>query len=185
MGKLIHFMMTSLDGYFEGSKPWSLEWHNVDGEFNDFAIGQLREADTLLFGRKTYEGMAAYWPGPAAVQDDPVVAGLMNGLPKVVFSKSLPTADWANTRLVREDAVGETARLKAQTGKAIFLLGSSDLAVSLTDKGLIDEYRVMVNPVLLGSGRPQFQGLKEKHKLKLVETRRFHSGNMLLIYHLR
>ncbi len=181
MRKVFLFDLVSVDGLFEGPNA-DISWHNVDAEFNDFAIQQLDELDTLLFGRVTYELMASYWPTPAAVQDDPVVAGKMNGATKFVFSRTLDRADWENTRLVRDNAAEEVARLKQQPGKDIGIFGSSDLAVSLMPKGLIDEFRIMVNPVVLSDGKRLFQGLSERHRLRLVNLRRFRSGNVLLFY---
>lgn len=183
MRKILFFMVTSLDGRFEGKKPWELDWHNVDAEFNEFAIEQLKSVDTILFGRATYEGMASYWTSPQALTDDPIVAGLMNGTPKIVFSRTLEKADWRNTRLVKGDAGGEIKRLKQQPGKDMIILGSSGLAVSLVNQGHIDEYRIMVHPVILGAGKSLFEGLQERRKLKWVNTKAFKSGNQLLYYH--
>lgn len=97
--KLIIFNMISLDGYFEGPKH-EINWHNVIEVFNEWTINQLESADMLLFGRATYELMAGYWPAAAALENNPFVARRMNDLPKIVFSKSLNTTDWSNTRLV-------------------------------------------------------------------------------------
>lgn len=181
MRKLIFFMLTSLDGYFEA--PGSdISWHNIDEEFNDFAIEQLDSAGGLLFGRVTYEMMAGYWPTPEALADDPVVAGRMNSLPKVVFSKTLPAAGWQNTRLVQDNFLAEVTQLKQQPGKDLFIFGSSDLAVSLMQYNLIDEFRIMVNPIVLGGGKSLFQGIQNKFGLNLLRTRQFKSGNVLLYY---
>lgn len=89
-------MLTSLDGFFEGPDR-DINWHHVDEQFNEFAIEQLTSVDTFLFGRVTYDMMAGYWPTPGAVANDPVVAGKMNTLPKIVFSKTLSSVDWQNT----------------------------------------------------------------------------------------
>jgi dihydrofolate reductase len=181
MRKIFLFMLVSLDGYYEGLNG-DISWHNVDEEFNEFAIQQTSEAGTLLFGRKTYEGMASYWPTEAAIKDDPVIAGLMNSLPKIVISTTLDSADWNNTQLVKENVAEEISKLKQQPGMEIAIFGSSDLAVSLAQMGLVDEYRIMVNPVLLGDGKPLFKGARDKLSLKLVKTRTFKSGNVLLYY---
>src|SRR5215813_2951666 len=106
MRNLFLFMMVSLDGFFEGPDH-SIDWHNVDEEFNEFAARQLDEVDTLVFGRVTYEGMASYWPTVSAIEDDPVIAGKMNSLPKIVFSRTLEMANWENSRLVKENIEGE------------------------------------------------------------------------------
>ena len=179
MKKLYFFMMTTANGFYERG-PWEIDWHNTDDEFNEFAIEQLDRMDTLVFGRKTYEGMVAYWPTPETIASDPIVAAKMNGLPKVVVSKTLERADWSNTRVVREPAA--IAALKREPGEDALLIGSSDLAVSLSALGLIDEYRIMVNPIALGNGKPVLQGLNADLKLKLLRTRTFKNGNVLLTY---
>ncbi|HEU0297414.1 MAG TPA: dihydrofolate reductase family protein [Anaerolineales bacterium] len=183
MRKVILFNLVTLDGFFEGPNQ-DISWHNVDEEFNEFAINQLNETGTLLFGRVTYQVMASYWPTESAIRDDPTVAGLMNSLPKVVFSKTLDTAEWNNSRLVKEvhRVVEEVSELKRQPGKDIAIFGSSDLAATLAEHGLIDEYRIMVVPVFLGDGRSLLRGIKEKLNLKLLRVRTFKSGNVLLYY---
>jgi dihydrofolate reductase len=181
MRKLIFFMMTSLDGFYEGAGH-SIDWHNVDEEFNEFAIAQLDSVDMLLFGRVTYEMMAAYWPTEMAVKDDPVVAAAMNSKAKLVFSRTLSSVTWQNTRLVKDNIAKEVARVKAQPGKDLIILGSSDLSVTLIEAGLIDEFRVMLNPVALGDGKSLFKGLQNLLKLELIKTRTFKSGNVLLYY---
>lgn len=181
MRKVIFFMLTSLDGYFEGPDR-DINWHNVDEEFNDFAIQQTGEFGALLFGRVTYELMASYWPTEAAKRDDPIVAGLMNGLPKIVFSKTLKRAGWENTRLVKDNFVEVISKLKQEAGKNIAIFGSSDLTVTLMEQGLVDEYRIMVNPIVLGNGKSLFKGIKNKINLKLIKTKAFKSGNVLLYY---
>lgn len=173
--------MITLDGFFEGPNQ-DISWHNVDDEFNEFAIDQLKEVGTLLFGRVTYQGMASYWPTDFAKQDDPVVARLMNDLPKIVFSTTLNSAEWNNSRLVKENAAEEVSKLKGQPGKDIAIFGSSDLATSLAEAGLIDEYRIIVNPVFLGHGTPLLKGIKDRLNLKLLKARTFNSGNVLLYY---
>jgi dihydrofolate reductase len=179
MKKLSFFMMTTANGLYERG-PWEIDWHNTDEEFNDFAIEQLDQMDTLVFGRKTYEGMARYWPTQEAITSDPIVAGKMNGLAKIVVSKSLERAEWNNTRLVRDlDAI---AALKGEQGKDALLIGSSDLAASLAARGLIDEYRLMVAPIALGAGKPVLQGLGADLGLQLLRTRTFKNGNVLLDY---
>lgn len=181
MRKIIFQNMISLDGYFEGPNR-ELDWHRVDGEFNDYAAQMLDEVDTLLFGRVTYELMASYWPTPAAMTDDPVIAAKMNGLQKVVFSRTLDRADWNNTQLVKGDAATEIRRLKQLPEKDIAIFGSSDLTVSVMDAGLVDEYRIFVSPVFLGGGKTLLQGLRTRLNLHLVSSRIFKSGVALLCY---
>lgn len=181
MRNLFLFMMVTLDGYFEGPNQ-DIGWHNVDEEFNEFAINQLNELDTLLFGRVTYEGMASYWPTPFAMEDDAIVAEKMNTISKIVFSRTLERADWNNTRLVKEHIAAEVSQIKQQQGGDLAIFGSANLAGSLLQMGLIDELRIMVNPVILGDGKPLFTGIHEKVNLKLLKTRTFRSGNVLLTY---
>ena len=181
MRKLILFMLISLDGFYEGPGH-SLDWHNVDAEFNEFANAQVDSVDMLLFGRVTYEMMAAFWPTPSAAADDPVTAEAMNRLPKIVFSRTLPSADWQNTRLVKDNILEQVTKLKKQPGKDLIIFGSSDLSVTLIWHGLIDEFRIMLNPVALGEGKSLFKGLPGRLDLELINARTFKSGNVLLYY---
>lgn len=182
MRKILVFMMTSLDGYIARLND-DIDWHVTDDEFNDFASDQIDSVDTILFGRRTYEGMASYWPTPLAIESDPVIAGKMNAFPKIVFSTTLDKADWQNTRLIKDNITGEVNALKQQPGKDLIIFGSSNLAASFISLGLIDEYRIMVAPVLIGSGKPLFEGIDSGTlRLKLVNTRTFKSGNVLHTY---
>jgi dihydrofolate reductase len=181
MRKVLLFDMVTLDGFFEGPNH-EIDWHTVDDEFNEFAQAQLDSVDVLLFGRVTYEMMAAYWPTPAGAASDPITADKMNRTAKIVFSKTLSSAAWQNTRLVRGNILEEITKLKKEPGKDLIVFGSSNLSVSLIQHGLIDEFRIMINPVLLGSGKSLFYGILERQPLKLLKTRVFHSGNVLLYY---
>jgi len=183
MRKILSFIVTTVDGYYEGPNQ-EFDWPVVDDEFNEFAIQQLDEVDTLLFGRVTYEGMASYWPTAAAETDDPKVAARMNGIAKIVVSRTLERAEWANTRLIRDDVTGELTRLKQQPGKDIAIFGSSNLTVNLMEVGLVDELRVMVHPVVLGDGRSIFRTARERISLKLLRTRPFTSGSVMNYYQL-
>lgn len=181
MRKLFAFNMVSLDGFFEGPNR-DINWHHVDDEFNQFAIEQTSAVGTLIFGRVTYELMASYWPTPEAVMNDPIIADLMNRTPKIVFSRTLQKADWNNSRVVNDHIAEEILALKRQTGKDIALFGSANLLTTLMQMNLVDEHRIIVNPVLLGSGTPLFQGINNSQELKLIKTRTFDSGNVLLCY---
>ncbi len=181
-------MMLSVDGYFEGSNH-DISWHNVDDEFNEFAIEQLKEADLLLFGRRTYQLMEASWPkaadDTATSKENLEIADLINNANKIVFSRTLDkveeTENWRNVKLVHEFDPAAIRRLKEQPGKGIWV-GGSNLAVSFIKAGLIDEFRFMINPVVMGKGTPIFEGMNGKLNLELVKTRRFDSGNILLCY---
>jgi len=181
MRKLLVFNLVTLDGYFEGLKR-DISWHNVDAEFNEYAIEMLNSVDTLLFGRVTYELMANYWPTADAIKNDPVVADKMNMLPKIVFSKKLNHVGWNHTRLVNKNIEEEINNMKKQPGKDMVILGSGSIMSEFAQRGLIDEYRIMVNPVVLGEGKPLFKGIKGRLNLKLMKTKSFGNGNVLLYY---
>jgi dihydrofolate reductase len=171
------FIMVTLDGFFEGDKPWDIDWHRTDDEFNDFAAEQLNEFDALVFGRATYEGMAQYWPSEDAVKSDPEVAGLMNDKPKVVVSRTLdrPQPAWSNTTLVKDAA-------ELRSDRKLLVLGSAVLTTSLLETGLLDELRIIVNPVLIGSGRSLASSATGPIALSLRARREFRNGNVLLTY---
>jgi dihydrofolate reductase len=181
MRKLIVFNLVTLDGYFSGPNG-EIDWHQVDEEFFQFATEQLENIGALLFGRVTYEGMASYWPTPAAQESDPVTADQMNRIEKYVFSTTLDKADWNNTTLVKASAADEVAKLKAQPGKDLFIFGSADLASFLLKRGLVDEYRLIVVPVALGEGKTLFPDMAQPVQFSLLHTRTFRNGNVLLIY---
>jgi dihydrofolate reductase len=184
MRKLLVFNQVSLDGYFvdaHGDMRWAYA-DPTDVEWNAFVAGNTRGGGVLLFGRKTYELMASYWPTPAAAQANPLVAGRMNALPKVVFSRTLEEATWRNTRLVRDDPASEVRRMKSEPGDGMAILGSGTIVSQLTGQGLIDEYQIVVIPIILGWGRTLFEGVGNQMRLTLTDTRRFRNGNVLLCY---
>ena len=172
------FIMVSLDGYYEGDQPWELDWHQVDDEFNEFAAEQLDAFDSLVFGRATYEGMAQYWPSEEAMRTDPEVSSRMNSAPKIVVSRTLqkPEPAWNNSQLVKD------ASVLRKVGKDFLVLGSSVLTMSLLDHGLLDELRIMVGPILIGSGRPLPSSGRRRTPLRLRDRREFRNGNVLLTY---
>jgi dihydrofolate reductase len=177
MSKVFLQMGVSLDGYIEGPKgPWDIDWHLAGDDFNRYVMDMLSSIDGILLGRATYEGFVSYWPTSTDAQ-----APAMNALPKVVFSTTLDKVEWSNARLVKEDAAGEVARMKAEPGKDI-AVGGNRLATSLAERGLIDEYRIFVHPVVLGGGTPILKGIKERLNLKLVKTDTFGSGVVGLYY---
>ena len=178
--KVIMFNMMTLDGFFEGEQKWELDWHTVDAEFNDFAINQLHSVDCILFGRVTYEGMAGYWSSEDAKKDDPIVAKLMIETPKVVFSYSLKKAYWENSTLAKGNIKEELSKLKEKFKNNLLVMGSANLSLKLMSLNLIDEFRIMVNPIILGKGSPLFTEIKQN--LKLLGVRKFKSGNVLLYY---
>jgi dihydrofolate reductase len=182
MRKLFSFMVTTLDGYHVGPND-EFDWPNVDEEFHDFSIRQLNDIDTLLFGRVTYEGMAQFWPSPEAIESLPVTAGRMNSMRKLVFSSTLTEATWQNSELVTADPLATIEQLKRRPGEGdIAVFGSSTFTAGLLEAGVVDELRVMVNPILLGDGVSLFTGLTGRVKLRLARTITFRNGNVLLCY---
>lgn len=181
MRKLSVFNLVTLDGYFTG-EGGDISWHMVDDEFQELANKASNSGNTLLFGRVTYELMASFWPTAEALKMDPVVAKGMNASPKIVFSRKLKSVDWENTRLVKDDLVAEVTKLKRGSGKELTILGSGSIVAQLADAGLIDEYQILLNPVALGEGRSMFEGLSKKLPMKLIRSRVFKNGNVLLIY---
>ncbi len=121
-------------------------------------LNSLAQCGGLIFGQGDLPGMASYWPTPTAIKNDPIVAGKMNSFPKYVFSKTLEKVDWNNTRLIKGDAVVELNKLKQQSGNDLFIFGSAKLSSTFTQNGLIDEYRLMVNPIVLSGGVPIIRG---------------------------
>jgi dihydrofolate reductase len=176
MRKLIMWNMVSLDGMFE-APGHEIDWFVFDDELERYILDTQPDAGTLLFGRRTYELMAGYWP---AAEGD--IATFMNSVEKVVFSTTLESAGWTNTRLVRENAPEEVSRLKQAPGGDIFIFGSADLVATLMPHGLIDEYRLGLNPVVLGRGTPLFKESPERLSMRLLEARPLGSGLVILHY---
>jgi dihydrofolate reductase len=178
---LAAFIVTSLDGFYEGPNG-EFDWLIPDQEFNDFAVRQLDEADTLGFGRATYQHMAAYWPTDQAQVNDPSITARMNTKPKLVFSTSLQRASWPNTTIVAGEAVEQIEAVKAAPGGELLVLGSTHLTAQLASSGVLDELRIMVCPIAIGQGRSLFEDLKGRLPLRLDHARPFDSGNVLLRY---
>jgi len=173
--------MITVDGFFAGPNG-EIDWHHVDSEFNEYAIEFLNTVDTLMFGRITYDLMESYWPTSAALQDDPIVAEKMNNLSKIVFSKKIDKATRNNSKMFSEINTEEIRKMKQVPGKDIAIFGSGIIVTTLTELGLIDEYRFIVNPVILGKGKTLFANLEKKPGLQLLKTQEFKSGNVLLYY---
>jgi len=184
MQKLIVFNHISLDGFFVDRNN-EMRWAHTadqDEEWKDFVAGNAGGGGTLVFGRITYEMMASFWPTPFAIEQMPAVAAGMNSMPKIVFSRTLAQASWNNTRLVKSDIANEMRRMKQAEGKGMAIMGSGSIVSQLAQEGLIDEYQVVVNPLVLGQGRTMFDGVKDKLTLKLSMSRTFRNGNVLLCY---
>jgi dihydrofolate reductase len=184
MRKLIAFNHVTLDGYFVGANG-NFSWArhgNDDPEYSAFVAENASGGGQLLFGRITYELMASYWPTPIADQHNPAVAAGMNSMSKVVFSRRLDKASWNNTKLVKGDLVSEVRKMKDEPGPGMAILGSGRIVAQLAPEHLIDEYQMMMDPVVLGEGRTMFDGIKETLNLKLTRTRTFKNGKVFLCY---
>jgi dihydrofolate reductase len=182
MRRLVVFNNVSLDGYFtdaNGDMSWA---HVEDPEWNAFAAENAKGGGVLIFGRITYGLMASFWPTPAALKQFPDVAKGMNNQPKVVFSRTMDKATWNNTKLVKSDLPGEIRKMKKEPGEGMVILGSGTIVSQLTQEGLIDEFQIIVTPIVLGKGRTLFEGVKNKVKLKQTKTRSFKNGNVFVCY---
>jgi dihydrofolate reductase len=182
MRKVIYLMNVSLDGFIEGPNR-ELDWTRIDEELHSFFNDQQRDMDTLLYGRRLYETMI-YWEtaeaDPSISEVEREFARIWKNSAKIVFSKTLEQVQ-GNARLVRGDIAAEITKLKQQPGKELEV-GGPNLASTVMQLGLIDEYRLVVHPVVLGRGTPFFPALADKINLRLVETRTFGSGVVYLRY---
>jgi dihydrofolate reductase len=178
MKKLIMWNVITLDGYFQGTEPWDLSFHELvwGDELEAFSIEQLNSAEAIIYGSATYEGMAAYW-----IKEEGEVATRINAIKKYVCSESLETADWNNTEIMR-DAVSEITALKQQGEGNLFVFGSGKLSNSLIKAGLFDEYRLCIAPTILGDGRQLFESDLPTEKLSLLESRTLTTGGVLVKY---
>lgn len=180
-------MNVTLDGFMSGP-DCELDWHFQcwTKEMGESLCEQLSYADTILLGRITYKAMAKYWPSKAAdmsfPREDLSFADMMNRYNKIVFSKTLVTPEWNNSRLAKGNIADEIAQLKQQPGKDMIIYGSGKVVSFLMQFGLVDEYQLWVHPVLLGKGNSLFKGLHDKLNMKLFKTKTFSSGVVLLYY---
>ena len=181
MRKIIVREMITVDGFFAGPNG-EIDWHLVDTEFNEDSVKFLDTVDTLMFGRVTYDLMASYWPTEHAMKNDTVIAKKMNSLPKIVYSKKVKKAEWNNSKMFSEIDVDEIRKMKQDDGKHIAIFGSGTIVSALTTLNLIDEYRFIVNPVILGKGKTLFLDTQSKPNLKREKTQEFRNGNVLLCY---
>lgn len=180
MRKLIVWNMVTVDGCFEGATPWNIDFHNIawGPEFDALGVEQEAEGDLLVFGRKTYEGMAAYW---TTTEEGGSTPAFMNRTAKLVASRSLREATWQNTE-VTPDPVAELTRRKAAPGGTIFVFGSGELTDTLLTAGVVDEIRLGVVPVLLGTGNPLFKLGRRQVPLTLLDARPTTKGALILRY---
>ncbi len=181
MAQLSVFVFITLDGYYKGLNE-DISWHKHGPEESEFSEENLQSGNMLLFGRKTYEMMANFWPTPMAQELYPIVAAGMNKAEKIVFTKTLQKANWQNTRIISENIFDEIRKLKQIPGRNMTILGSGNLIGQLAEEGLIDAYQIMVDPVAIGDGTPLFKNIKSPLNLKLTGTRTFKNGEALLNY---
>ena len=181
MRKIIISEMVTLEGYFAGPDG-ELNWFFWNEEMEKAAIDLISNVDTLLFGRVTYELMASYWPSASAPAENPIIVDRMNNLPKIVFSKTLEKIEWENTKQIKEINKEGILKIKEQPGRNMVIYGSGSLVSVFMNLGLIDEYYIFVNPVVLGRGKPLFKDLNNQENLKLIETKPFSNGVVLLHY---
>ena len=180
MRKLRVFESISVDGYFtdaSGDTSWAHIDHE-DPEFSQWVAGNATSGSELLFGRRTYQMMEAFWPTPAAIAQMPAVAHGMNTARKYVVSRSL-TPTWNNAHLLAGELVEAVTELKAETAPDLTVLGSGSIAAQLGDAGLVDEYMFVIVPVALGAGRTVFSS---RRRLRLCAQRTFDSGNVVVTY---
>jgi dihydrofolate reductase len=178
MRKIIAGPFVTLDGVVELSEQWTMPYFSAD--MRQVIQQGMTEADTMLMGRRTYEQMAAYWPGMSAT-DDPFAAWLNNS-PKLVVSTTLTSVGWQNATLISGDVVGEISRRKQQPGKNIMIPGSATLVRCLLREGLIDELRLLLFPLVLGTGGRLFDDWTDRLPLRLTESRTLEGGTLSLVY---
>jgi len=179
MRRIALFMNVSLDGYFEG-RDHDLSWATT--EYEAFEPGAGPEPDAILLGHRTYDLMKLFWPTREAQQSQPEIARIMNETQKYVVSRVPFDPGWENVTVISSDVTEEIGRLKEAPGGAIMIFGSNELCVTLMQEGLIDEFQIMVNPIVLGEGTTLFEGLPEHTPLKLVSARTFDTDAVLLTY---
>ncbi len=185
MRKVFVSNLISLDGYLAGPDG-DLSWFAVGPDFFAYVNKMMPTLGMLLFGRVTYEMMAGYWPNPDNTKgNDPLVIDAMNELPKLVASRTLKKAGWGrwDNASVTADPVAAVRKLKAEAGGDMVIFGSGGLVSTLADAGLIDEYRMMMNPIILGEGIPMFRGMQRRVPLQLVKSEVFDKKMVMLTYH--
>ena len=181
MRKLNIFNFISIDGYYKGVNN-DINWHRHGGDESKFSEESLKANNVLLFGRVTYEMMVGFWTSPAAKESLPNVAEGMNKAEKIIFSRTLKKTTWENSRLISDNMIDEVRKLKQTPGNNLTVLGSGSIITQLAGANLIDSYQLMIDPVALGDGTAIFSGMKEKLNLKLIATKVFKSGVILLSY---
>ncbi len=178
------FLNISLDGYYcgvDGSMSFAHKPPD-DTEWNEFVSGNASGSGALVFGRITYDMMAAWWPTPMAAQAMPSVATGMNASPKYVCSRTMKSAAWVNTTVIGDDVIGTMRRLKAEPGPNMVILGSGSIITQFADAGLLDTLQVVINPITLGGGKAIMAGLSGRRDWTLTKSRVFGNGSVVLWY---
>jgi dihydrofolate reductase len=178
MRKIVATEYVSLDGVMDEPGKWSGPFFN--DEAAKFKYDELFASDALLLGRVTYEGFAKAWPTMEGTGD---FGERMNGMPKYVVSTTLRNPEWTNSRVISQNVVEEIAKLKEESGQDLLLSGSGKLLHTLMEHDLVDEYRLMLHPIVLGDGKRLFENESQAKALKLVETKPLASGIVILTYH--
>ena len=185
MRKIIVTTWITLDGFLAGPNG-EMNWVMVDQAMGQYEDDLVSSADTLILGRVTYQSFAGSWPyvpdNPSATEGEKTYARKLNSMRKLVFSKSLEKVEWNNSQLMREVLPKEIARMKQEPGKDMVIYGSASIVQAFTNLGLIDEYQLLVHPVVLGSGKALFAGIAKPAHLKPVQTKSFPSGVIGLYY---
>jgi len=185
MRKLIFFMHTSLDGFVAGVNG-EMNWIKVDDAMFDFVGTMTDQADTALYGRLTYQMMESYWPtageNPNASKHDIEHSIWYNKVSKIVLSRTIKESGKNNTKVISENISDQINKIKQQDGQNILIFGSPSASNSLLNEGLVDEFWIFVNPILLGQGIPLFKDISESVKLSLIETKTFDIGVIALHY---
>jgi dihydrofolate reductase len=185
MGKIITSTWVSLDGFIAGPNE-EMDWVIVDEEMGKYEDDAVSAADTLLLGRVTYQSFAGSWPfvpdNPQVSEGEKAYARKVNALRKIVFSTTLPAAEWHNSLLLREVQPEAITKLKQESAGNMLIYGSASIVQNLTNSGLIDEYQLLVHPVVLGSGKPLFKDIQDRWNLQLIQTKTFPSGVVGLYY---
>jgi dihydrofolate reductase len=185
MRKIVMFNRITLDGFFAGPNE-EIDWFIHDNEV-DKVMHERMQPDTLLLGRLTYQMFESYWPNvaknPNAPEEEKVIADELTEMTKLVFSTTLEEVNWENTELIKNNIINTVKELKQGSGADITIFGSGTIVQQLANEGLIDEYLIVVTPVVLGTGKPLFKD-DNKFLLKLLDTRSFITGNVLLHYKL-
>ena len=181
--KLIIDSIISLDGYYTDPKN-SIDWFDFDEGEQEWSKEINRRVDTMIYGRRTYEEFSAFWPTPRPekIGFDPLLIKQLRELPKIIFSRSLSSAPWKPSTIVRENPGEAISKMKKESGRDMVVVGSGSVVTALVSEGLVDEYRIRIRPIILGAGKPLFSDRNARHPLRLVSMQQFNNGVIGLHY---